>query len=61
MSGYDWQTIFKIKDEKELIEIYRGDSHLNFEAKVFAGIELKNRNFNFAIIEEIHNRKIERQ
>ena len=41
MSGYDWQTIFKIKDEKELIEIYRGDSHLNFEAKVFAGIELK--------------------
>ena len=28
MSGYNWQEIFKLKTEKELIQIYSGKSSL---------------------------------
>ena len=59
MAGYDWQTIFKSKSEKELIEIYSGNSQLNFEAEIFAGLELKNRDYDFKKIEQIHKRKTE--
>lgn len=59
MAGYDWQEIFKNKDDKELIEIYSGNSLLDSEAELFAYLELKYRNFNFDTIETIHRRKIE--
>ena len=58
MSGYNWQEIFKQKTEKELIQIYSGESSLNFEAEIYAGLELKNRKFDFRIIDQIHHRKI---
>lgn len=60
MAGYNWEAIFKNKTEKELIEIYSGNSQLNFEAEIFAGLELKNRNYDFRKIEDIHKRKIEK-
>ena len=56
--GYNWEKIFKEKDEKELLNIYSGNSHLDFEAQIFAGIELKNRNYDFDRIESIHKQKI---
>ena len=61
MSDYNWENIFKSKSESELLEIYRGDSHLNYEAEIHAGLELKNRNFDFndEKIKEVHLRKIE--
>jgi len=59
MSGYNWKTIFQSKDEKELLRIYSGESNLNFEAEIYAGAELKNRNFDFNKIIEIHKRKTE--
>jgi hypothetical protein len=59
MAGYDWQTIFKSKSEKELIEIYGGNSQLNFGAEIFAGLELKNRNYDFKKIIEVHKKKTE--
>ena len=59
MAGYNWEVIFKNKTEKELIEIYSGKSQLNFEAEIFAGLELKNRDYDFQKIEDIHKRKIE--
>ena len=59
MAGYNWEAIFKNKTEKELIEIYSGKSQLNFEAEIFAGLELKNRDYDFQKIEDIHKRKIE--
>ena len=57
---YDWVKIFKEKDEKELIKIYSGNSHLNFEAAIYAGLELKNRGFDFRRIALIHNDKVAR-
>lgn len=57
MAGYDWKSIFKSKSEKELIEIYSGNSQLNFEAEIFAGLELKNRNYDFKKLDEILKRK----
>ncbi len=59
MSAYNWKEIFRSKDEKELIKIYGGDSHLNFEASIFAGLELKERGFDFNQIEQIHKQKVE--
>ena len=41
--GYNWEKIVKKKDENELLYIYSGNSHLDFEAEIYAGIELKNR------------------
>jgi len=58
MAGYNWQKIFKAKTEKELIQIYSGESSLNFEAEIYAGLELKNRNFDFQTIDRIHQQKI---
>jgi hypothetical protein len=58
-SYYNWKEIFRNKDEKELIKIYIGDSNLNFEASIYAGLELKERNFDFNQIEEIHKQKVE--
>jgi hypothetical protein len=57
MSNYNWNEIFKGKDEKELVRIYSGDSHLDFEAEIYAGIELQNRNFDFSMIQQVHKRK----
>ena len=59
MTQYDWQTIFKNKDENELVKIYSGNSTLNFEAEIYAGLELKNRNYDFKKIEQVHKRKTE--
>jgi len=59
MSGYDWETIFKSKTEKELLKIYTGNSHLNFEAQVYAALELKRRDYNFNTIKDFHSSKIE--
>ena len=58
--GYNWEKIFKEKDEKELVKIYSGNSYLDYEASIYAGLELKNRNFDFQKIEKIHNEKIAR-
>jgi hypothetical protein len=59
MAAYNWKEIFRNKDDKELIKIYSGNSHLNFEASIFAGLELKDRGFDFNQIEEIHRQKVE--
>ncbi len=56
--AYDWEEIFKHKDEKELIDIYSEKSHLNYEAGIYDGLELKRRNFDFRKIETIHNTKL---
>lgn len=53
--SYNWEKIFKDKDEKELVTIYSGKSHLNFEATIYAGIELKNRGFDIQKMEIINN------
>ena len=57
--GYQWERIFKDKTEKELVQIYRGDSHLDFEAGIYAGLELINRNYDFNRIREIHIQRIQ--
>lgn len=59
MADYEWEKIFKNKTEKELINIYSGNSHLSLDAEIYAGLELKNRNYNFQEIERIHKRKVE--
>lgn len=59
MAKHDWRNIFKEKDEKELVNIYSGNSHLNIEAECFAGLELKSRGFDFKTIELIHQKKLE--
>jgi len=41
--GYNWGKIFKEKDEKELLNIYSSKSLLDYEAEIYAGLELKNR------------------
>jgi hypothetical protein len=58
MSLYNWQNIFKSKSDKELVEIFKGNSNLDFEAEIYAGIELKNRNFDFSLIQEVYNQKV---
>lgn len=59
MARYDWRNILKDKDEKELIDIYSGNSSLNIEVEIYAGLELKSRDFDFEMIEQIHKKKIE--
>lgn len=59
MAKYDWQNIFKEKDETELVNIYSGNSSLNIDAECFAGFELKSRGFDFKTIEPIHQKKLE--
>lgn len=56
--GYDWQKIFQEKESPELVKIYSGDSHLDYEASIFAGLELKKRKYDFNKIQDIHHRKI---
>ena len=60
MEGYDWESIFKNKDEKELLKIYCGNSQLDFEAEIYAGIELKHRNYDIIKIENVYQSKIEK-
>ncbi len=58
MSSYNWQNIFKSKTDKELVEIFIGNSHLDFEAEIYAGIELRKRNYNFILIQEVYDQKV---
>ena len=44
---YNWTEIFKNKTDRELYDIYLGQTSLNAEQRDFARIELENRNFNF--------------
>ena len=60
MTSYDWESIFKSKDEKELLKIFCGNSHLDFEAEIYAGLELKLRNYDFNKIEKVYQSKIEK-
>lgn len=53
---YNWEKIFKNKTDKELYEIFLGRKHLGAEAKEFAELELKSRNFNFDNIDS-HKKK----
>lgn len=57
--GYNWEKIFKEKDEIELINIYSGNSYLDYEASIYAGLELQIRNYDFGKIKKIHDQKIE--
>ena len=59
MARYDWRNILKEKDEKELIDIYSGNSLFNTEVEIYAGLELKSRDFDFQTIEQIHKQKFE--
>ena len=44
---YNWKEIFKNKTNKELYDIYLGNSSLGSDVIEFARIELENRKFNF--------------
>ena len=44
---YNWQEIFKEKSNKELYDIYCGNSFLPISVLEFAKKELENRNFDF--------------
>ena len=44
---YNWEEIFRKKNDKELYKIYIGEQKLNLEAKEYAKRELEKRNFNF--------------
>ena len=59
MAKHDWRNIFKEKDEKELVNIYSGNTHLDIEVECFAGLELKSRDFDFKTIELIHQKKLD--
>lgn len=50
--NYNWIEIFKNKTDKELFIIYSGQSLLDKEAREFAELELKRRNFNFKDIDK---------
>ena len=50
--SYNWTEIFKNKTDKELFNIYSGQSLLDKEAREFAELELKRRNFNFKDIDK---------
>ncbi len=54
--SYNWEKIFKNKTDKELYEIFLGRKQLGAEAKEFAEVELKSRNFNFDNIDS-HKKK----
>ncbi|MDY0102050.1 MAG: hypothetical protein RBS07_03875 [Lentimicrobium sp.] len=54
--SYNWEKIFKSKTDKELYEIFLGRKQLGAEAKEFAEVELKSRNFNFDNIDS-HKKK----
>lgn len=56
--SYNWEKIFTAKDENELIKIYSGGSLLNYEASIYAGLELKKRGFDFELIQDIHRQKV---
>lgn len=43
MSYYNWEEIFKSKSNKELTEIYKGKTHLGFDAPFYAIFELNSR------------------
>ena len=49
--SYDWEKIFESKTNKELYEIYSGNSLLPNETTEYAKQELERRNFNFDDIE----------
>ena len=55
---YNWTEIFKNKTDKELYNIYVGESSLGSEAEEFAKLELENRNFNFKNLDK-HRKKWE--
>ena len=60
--SYNWTETFKNKTEKELFYIYSGQSLLDKEAREFAELELKRRNFNFKDIDKYKAKwKLERQ
>ena len=54
--SYNWEKIFKNKTDKELYEIFLESKQLGAEAKEFAEVELKSRNFNFDNIDS-HKKK----
>ena len=54
--SYNWEEIFKGKSDKELLEIYLGEKHLNNEAKEYAEKELKSRKFDFDNIDSYKKR-----
>lgn len=54
--SYNWEKIFKNKTDKELYEIFLGRKQLGTEAKEFAEVELKLRNFNFDNIDSHKNK-----
>ncbi len=54
--SYNWEKIFKNKTDKELYEIFLGRKQLGAEAKEFAELELKLRNFDFDNIDS-HKKK----
>ncbi len=58
MGYYNWEEIFKKKTDNELLSIYAGNSHLDFEGCIYAGLELRKRGFDFQKIKKIHDRKI---
>jgi amino acid permease len=60
MADYNWEEIFKKKTEKELVDIYIGKSFLDFEAEIYAGLELRNRKYDFSKIEQFHIAKEEK-
>jgi len=45
--NYDWEKIFKGKTNKELYQIYLGNTHLPKQTSNYAKKELENRNFDF--------------
>ena len=56
--AYNWKEIFKNKTDKELYDIYLGNSSLGSDVMEFARIELGNRNFNFQNLDK-HSQKWE--
>ncbi len=58
MELYNWQTILEKKTDKELVDIFKGNSFLTYEGEIFAGLELKKRNYNPTEIEEIRKIKM---
>ena len=58
MADYNWQQIFKDKSDEELISIYNGDTSLDFEAEIYAGLELRKRKYNYHIINSIYEQKV---
>jgi len=45
--NYNWEKIFKGKTNKELYQIYLGNTHLPKQTSNYAKKELENRNFDF--------------